>query len=90
MKYDNLEIEHMNVEKVDHNEVVRKKARKKISLFNKVKKDRDVMDFVILQIGIACGVLGIILAVNMLVVGVEPIKAVFTSVIALFQGNIVV
>ena len=90
MKYDNLEIEHMSVEEVSHNEVVRKKPRTKISLFKKVKKDRDVMDFVILQMGIACGILGVLLAINIAVVGVEPIKAVFTSVMALFQGNIVV
>ncbi len=90
MKYDNLDIEHMNVEEISHNEVVRKKPRAKLSLFKKKKKDRDVFDYVMLQMGIACGILGILLAVNVMVVGVEPIKAVFTSVMALFQGSIVV
>ncbi|MEG1520684.1 MAG: hypothetical protein RR458_06810 [Clostridia bacterium] len=78
MKYDNLNQEEMQVEKVQpHNEVVKKGLKfKKIK--PKLNKNRDTIDYVILQTGIACGILALLLVVNVAANGFEPLKNVFT------------
>lgn len=91
MKYDNLNQEEMIVEQVvPHNEVVRKGIKHKTEKKNVVKSKsaHETVDFVILQTGIACGILLLILAVNVLTNGIEPLKSVFTSMTNLLSNII--
>ncbi len=83
MKYDNLQTSEIEMLEVEKNQVVKKKGarRKKAKNF----MERDTLDFVMIQTGIAVSILALLLVINVMAVGFEPIKAVFTGIASIFH-----